>query len=451
MMSKTQRINFSSKMAVVAAAAGSAVGLGNIWRFPYELGQSGGAAFLILYLLFVVLIGMPLMMSEFVIGRMGASDAVGSFKKIAPGKPWWLIGVMGVLTAFLIMGFYSVISGWTLEYIYQALSNQFVNKDTATLTQVFVDFSCDTYRPLFWMFIFMLIAAMIIILGVKDGIEKSTKFLMPLLLIIIIILGIRSITLPGGALGLKYLFQPDFSKITPAVVLSAMGQAFFSLSLGMGCMITYGSYINRKNNLSHTVFEVTALDTLVSILAAVAIFPAVFSMGINPAQGPELVFITLPNVFAQIPGGYIWSILFFILLAVAALTSAISLMEVVVAYLVEEIKMKRVAATVLVSIIIMVFGVLASLSFGPWKDVQIFQMNFFDLFDNVTAKIFMPLGGLMISIFTGWFLSKDKIRQEISSYGKFPIPYYNAFIFLVKYITPLLIVLVMLHQIGFGI
>ena len=229
-------------------------GLGNIWRFPYELGQSGGAAFLIIYIAFVVLLGMPLMMSEFLIGRMGQGNAVGSFKKLAPGKRWWFIGVVGVLTAFLIMGFYSVISGWTMEYVYQAVSNQFVNKDTATLTQMFVDFSSDTYRPLFWMFIFMIFATVIIILGVKDGIEKSTKFLMPLLLIIIIILGIRSITLPGGAVGLKYLFRPDFSKITSGVVLSAMGQAFFSLSLGMGCIITYGSYINRKNHLSHTVF-----------------------------------------------------------------------------------------------------------------------------------------------------------------------------------------------------
>lgn len=446
-MAKSQRINFSSKLAVVAAAAGSAVGLGNIWRFPYELGQSGGAAFLIIYLFFVVVIGMPLMMSEFVIGRMGQGNAVGAFKKVAPRKSWWLIGVMGVLTAFFIMGFYSVISGWTLEYIYQAVSNQFANKDTATLSQAFTAFSSDTIRPLFWMVIFMIIAATIIILGVKDGIEKSTKFLMPLLLIIIIILGIRSITLPGGAMGLKYLFQPDFTKITPSVVLSAMGQAFFSLSLGMGCMITYGSYINVKNHLSHTVFEVTALDTLVSVLAAIAIFPAVFAMGINPAQGPELVFITLPNVFAQIPGGYIWSILFFILLCVAALTSAISLMEVVVAYLVEELKIKRIKATILVSVVIMLLGVLASLSFGIWKDVHIFGMNFFDLFDNITSKVLMPIGGLMISIFTGWFLSKKRIKEEMSSYGKFSTPYFRAFIFLVKYIAPLCILLVILHQI----
>ncbi len=449
-MSKEQRINFSSKLAVVAAAAGSAVGLGNIWRFPYELGQYGGAAFLIIYLVFVVILGMPVMLSEFVIGRMGQSDTVGSFKKLAPKGKWWMIGVMGVLTSFLIMGFYSVVAGWTMEYIFQAVSDQFVNKDTATLTQVFVNFSTDTWRPIIWLVLFMVISAGIIMLGVKDGIEKSTKFLMPLLVVIIIALGIRAVTLPGGTDGLRFLFQPDFSKITSGVVLSAMGQAFFSLSLGMGCMITYGSYISKKNHLSHTVVEVTMMDTLIAVLAAVAIFPAVFSLGINPGYGPELVFITLPNVFANMPGGYFWSILFFILLCVAALTSAISLMEVIVAYLVEEMKLKRLTATIWVSVIIIFFGVLASLSFGAWKEVKIFNMGFFDLFDNITSKIFMPLGGLLISVFTGWFLSKKKIKEELSTHGRFPTRYYNAYIFLIKYITPICISLVLLNQLGLG-
>lgn len=337
-----------------------------------------------------------------------------------------------------------------MEYIFQAVTNQFVNKDTATLTQVFVNFSTDTWRPIIWLVLFMIISAGIIMLGVKDGIEKSTKFLMPLLVVIIIALGIRAVTLPGGTDGLRFLFQPDFSKITSGVVLSAMGQAFFSLSLGMGCMITYGSYISKKNHLSHTVVEVTMMDTLIAVLAAVAIFPAVFSLGINPGFGPELVFITLPNVFAQMPGGYIWSILFFILLCVAALTSVISLMEVIVAYLVEEIKFKRITATILVTIIILILGVLASLSIGVWKDVKIFNMGFFDLFDGITSKVFMPLGGLLISVFTGWVLNKKRIREELSTHGKFPTRYYNAFIFLVRYITPICISLVLLNQLGLG-
>lgn len=449
-MNNNSRINFSGKLAVIAAAAGSAVGLGNIWRFPYELGQYGGAAFLIVYLLFVVLLGMPVMLSEFVIGRMGQADAVDSFRKLAPGRKWWLVGLMGVLTSFLIMGFYSVVAGWTFEYIFQAFGNQFANRDTAELTRVFTEFHTDTWRPLLWMVIFMIFSAAIIVLGVKDGIEKSTKFLMPLLLVIIIALGLRAITLPGGAEGLKFLFRPDFSKINSEVILGAMGQAFFSLSLGMGCMITYGSYISRKNHLSHTVVEVTALDTLIAILASIAIFPAVFSFGIDPGQGPQLVFITLPNVFAQMPGGYLWSILFFVLLGVAAITSAISLMEVVVAYLVERMSMKRLTATMLVSIGIMIFGVLASFSFGLWSDVKLFGVVFFDLFDNVTSRFLMPVGGLLIALFAGWVLDSKVVRDEISVQGKFKTRYFNAYIFLIKYVTPIGIGLVILNQLGFS-
>ena len=447
-MSKENRINFSSKIAVVAAAAGSAVGLGNIWRFPYELGQYGGAAFLILYILFVVLLGIPIMLSEFAIGRSGQSDAVGSFRKIDPRGKWWLIGVMGVMSAFLIMGFYSVVSGWTLEYIYQAVTNQFAGKDAATLATGFSDFSSDTARPLMWTVLFMLISAGIILLGVKDGIERSTKFLMPLLLVIIVALGIRSVTLPGGVEGLRFLFQPDFSKITSGVVLSAMGQAFFSLSLGMGCMITYGSYVSKKNNLTHTVVEVTVLDTLVAVLAAIAIFPAAFSMGINPGQGPELVFITLPNVFANLPGGQFWAILFFVLLTVAALTSIISLMEVVVAYVTEEFNMKRVPVTIIVTVAILFFSVLSSLSFGSWKDVTVFGMTFFNLFDNITSKVLMPLGGLLISLFAGWVMPVKLLRAEISNEGQFKLKLFNVYLFLIRYIAPLGILMVLLNQIS---
>ena len=444
-MSKENRINFSSKMAVVAAAAGSAVGLGNIWRFPYELGQYGGAAFLVLYILFVIALGIPIMLSEFAIGRMGQTDAVGSFRKISPRRPWWLVGVMGVMAAFLIMGFYSVVSGWTLEYIYQALTNQFSGKDSASLTASFSAFSSHPYRPIFWASIFMAISAGIVLLGVKEGIEKSTKFLMPLLFVIIIALGIRSVTLPGGVDGLRFLFQPDFSKITSSVILSAMGQAFFSLSLGMGCMITYGSYVNKKNNLTHTVTEVTILDTLVAVLASIAIFPAAFSLGVNPGQGPELVFITLPSVFAQLPGGQFWAVLFFILLSVAAMTSIISLLEVVVAYVTEEFNLKRKPVTIVVTLAVMVFSIMSSLSFGVWKEVTIFGMTFFDLFDNATSKVMMPLGGLLISLFAGWVVPVDKLREEIGNQGQLKLKLFTIYLFLIRYIAPLGILAVMLN------
>lgn len=447
-MANNERINFGSKLGVVAAAAGSAVGLGNIWRFPYELGQNGGGAFLIVYLLCVVLLGMPVMLSEFFIGRMGQANAAGSFKRLAPGQKWWFVGLAGVITSFLIMGFYVVVSGWTLEYIVQAVSNQFINKDTATLSQVFTNFSTGTFRPVLWMTIFMIITALIVLAGVKNGIEKSTKFLMPLLLLIIIAMGIRAVTLPGGLEGLRFLFRPDFSKITSAVVLSAMGQAFFSLSLGMGCMITYGSYINKKNNLVSTVVEVTAIDTFIAILAAVAIFPAVFSMGINPAQGPELVFITLPNVFTHMPGGYFWAILFFFLLSVAALTSTISLLEVIVAYFVEEHKFKRSTTILVASLGILFLGVLSSFSLGIWKDVQIFGMGFFNLFDNFTSKILMPLGGLFIALFAGWRVNKEEILAQLSGDNQVKAGIFKTYLFLIRYVAPIGISLIILNQLG---
>ena len=449
-MTDKERINFGSKLGVVAAAAGSAVGLGNIWRFPYELGQYGGGAFLVIYLLCVVLLGMPVMMSGFVIGRMGQANTAGSFRKLAPGKKWWLVGLMGVITSFLILGFYVVVAGWTLEYVVQAVGNQFSAKDSAALTKVFTDFSTDTTRPLLWMTLFTAFTASIVYLGVKDGIEKSSKFLMPMLFLIIIALGIRAVTLPGGAEGLRFLFQPDFSKINSSVILSAMGQAFFSLSLGMGCMITCGSYISKKNNLQHTVLEVTLLDTLVAVLAAVAIFPAVFSLGIDPAQGPELVFITLPNVFAHMPGGYFWAILFFVLLAVAALTSTISLLEVIVAYIVEEFNFKRHKVIVYVSLGILFLGVLSSLSLGTWSDVTIFGMGFFNLFDNATSKVLMPLGGLLISVFVGWMLDKNAILNEMSNAGKLKVGYFKLYLFLVRYLAPVGISLIIINQLGLG-
>jgi len=445
-MNNNDRVNFGSRLGVVAAAAGSAVGLGNIWRFPYELGQNGGAAFLLIYLGFVLLLGMPIMLSEFLIGRMGQANSAGSFKQIAPNSKWSLIGVMGVIASFLILGFYAVVSGWTLEYVVQAIGDQFRNRDTATLAQVFTNFSSNSYRPLLWMFLFAVGTYFIVLAGIKDGIEKSSKFLMPMLLILIIALGARSITLPNGYEGLQFLFRPDFSRINSEVVLGAMGQAFFSMSLGMGCMITYGSYINKKNQLSHTVIEVSIIDTIIAILASIAIFPAVFSLGINPAQGPELVFITLPSVFANIPGGYIWSIVFFVLLAVAALTSAISLLEVIVAYFVEEFKIKRQKAALIATIIIIVLGTLASLSLGPLKDVQVFGHGLFSLFDTISSRILMPLGGLAIAIFTGWIIDTDKIKAELSNNGKFNIKYVPVFLFLTRYLAPILISIIFIHQ-----
>lgn len=446
-MTRKEKV-FFDKLGIVAASTGSAVGLGNIWRFPYLLGQSGGGAFLVVYLICVIFLGLPVMISEFSIGRMAQANAVTSFRSLAPNKKWWLIGVVGVLSAFLILGFYMVVSGWTLEYIVQAITNSFANHNVADLSQAFTDFSTNTWRPMIWIVLFTAINCAIVIAGVKKGIEKTTKFLMPLLFIIIITLGIRSVTLPRGINGLNFLFKFEFDKITSKVILSAMGQAFFSLSLGMGCMITYGSYMNKSNNLSRTALEITLLDTLVAILASVAIFPAVFSLGINPTQGPQLVFITLPNVFPKMPGGYIWAILFFVLLALASLSSTISLLEVIVAYLNEEFNVSRKTAAIGSSVLVFILAILSSFSMGIWKNVHIFGLNFFDLFDSVTSKILLPVGGFFIALFTGWVMDKKKLQLELSNEGKYKVPFLNIYLFLVRYIVPIAILMIFFDQLG---
>jgi len=288
------RESFTTKFGVIAATAGSAVGLGNIWRFPYLTGENGGAAFLVIYLVFVLVIGIPVMLSEFVIGRSARKNPYGAFKKLAPGKPWYLVGLMGVTAAFMILAFYTTVAGWTLEYLYQSVTNGFVNKDGAQLSLMFSEFRSDTWRPLFWFLIFMGMTAGIIVLGVRKGIEKSTVIMMPLLFVILVILGIRSLTLPGSLDGLRFLFKPDFSKIDSSAILDALGQVFFSLSIGMGTLITYASYFPARDRLLSTSFSVALTDTLVAVLAGIVIFPAAFSFHIAPDEGTGLVFVTLP-------------------------------------------------------------------------------------------------------------------------------------------------------------
>jgi neurotransmitter:Na+ symporter, NSS family len=358
------REGFSSKFGILCAAAGSAIGLGNIWRFPYVVGDNGGGAFLLVYLAFILMLGIPVMLSEFIIGRRGQRNTFGSFKRLAPGKPWWVIGIMGIAAAFMILAFYSTIAGWTLEYVYKALANSFHGKSSEELGSMFQSFHTQTFRPLMWQIVFMIMTAGIIIAGVKKGIEKYAKILMPFLVLLLVIMAIRSITLPGAMGGLRFLFRPDFSELGPDVFLSALGQAFFSLSIGMGALITYGSYIGKENNLSNISIEVSVADTLIAILAGVAIFPAVFALGLAPDEGPGLIFHVLPNIFQQIPGGYFFSLIFFVLLAIAALTSSISILEVVVAFLVEELNIRRRNATIMAAAAATFVGVFCTLSFG---------------------------------------------------------------------------------------
>ena len=445
---KTSRDSFGSKFGVVAAAAGSAVGLGNIWKFPYITGVYGGAAFIFVYIAFIMAIGLPVMFSELIIGRRSGRNAFGAFKKLAPGSSWKYIGLLGIGAAFMILSFYGVVAGWSVEYIILSISNGFSSKSPEQLGSLFTSLIESPGRPVVMQLIFMGLTAAIVLGGVKKGIEKSTKILMPLLVVILLALDFKALSLEGAIKGVEFLFKPDFSKLTSEGVLSALGHAFFSLSLGMGTLITYGSYIDRKNDLLKTAVEVTLADTIIAILAGIAIFPAVFAFNIEPSSGPGLVFITLPNVFQLMPGGFLFSILFFILLTVAALTSSISILEVVVAYFKEEFKIPRKAATIIATVLISVLGVFCSFSMGIWDSYKIFGLNFFDLMDWISANMLLPLGGLFIALFIGWFLGPGKAYHEALKGGSITRNLIQVFIFLVRFIAPIAIAIVFLNGIG---
>lgn len=452
-MTKKERGNFGSKLGVILASAGSAVGLGNIWRFPYETGNHGGAAFILIYLGCILLLGLPIMIAEFLIGRHSQANTARAYQILAPGTQWRWVGRMGVLAGFLILGYYSVVAGWTLEYIFEAVSNSFAGKTPAEFISSFQSFSSNPWRPALWLTLFLLATHFIIVKGVEKGIEKSSKIMMPTLFIIILILVGCSVTLPGAGKGIEFLLKPDFSKVDGNVFLGAMGQAFFSLSLGMGCLCTYASYFSKNTNLTRTAFSVGIIDTFVAVLADFIIFPAAFSVGIQPDAGPSLIFITLPNVFQQAFSGipilaYIFSVMFYVLLALAALTSTISLHEVVTAYLHEEFNFTRGKAARLVTTGCILLGILCSLSLGVTKEFTIFGLGMFDLFDFVTAKLMLPLGGLLISIFTGWYLDKKLVWSEITNNGTLKIPTYKLIIFILKYVAPIAISVIFINELG---
>lgn len=447
-MTTNNRATFGSKLGAILATVGCAVGLGNIWRFPYMVGENGGAAFLIVYIICILLLGLPVMITEFFIGRHSRRNVAGAFKQLAPGTKWSFIGYNGVLAAFLILGFYSVVAGWTLEYILQACTGSLAGKTAADFTQEFKLFSTDAFRPILWTAAFIVMTHVIIMSGVKKGIERASKLMMPVLFLILCALCVRSLTLPNASAGLRFLFEPDFSKMSGSVALSAMGQAFFSLSIGMGCLITYASYFGKSANLQATALQVTLLDTLVAVLAGVMIFPAVFSFGIAPTAGPELVFITLPNVFEQLPLGNLWSLVFFILLALAALTSTISLHEVSTAYLHEEWHMTRSRAAIYVSTGVLILGALSSLSMGLLSQYTVGGLVFFDLLDYITAKIMLPLGGMLICIFVGTRIEKRILKEELTNEGSIAFYFFNTYAFFMKYVAPVAIGVIFLNELG---
>ena len=439
---KKKRDGFGSKLGIIAAAAGSAIGLGNIYRFPCEVGENGGAAFLLIYLIVVNLLGLPVMLSELVIGRRSQSNSVGAFHKLAPNTKWPIVGYIGVLCGFLIFAFYSTVSGWTLEYIVKSVTNSFHGKDLATIESEFAAFHDMGWRNVMWQGIFIFLTGFVVFRGVQNGIEKTAKVLMPLLLVILIILGIRSMTLPGAKEGLSFLFRPDFSKITGKVMVEALGQGFFSLSLGMGVLITYGSYVKKEDNLTSTAFSVVIADTAIAILAGLVIFPAAFSFGVKPEAGMGLVFNTLPMLFNQITGGYWFCLIFFVLLAIAALTSTISLLEVLVAYLSEEMHLKRKWATVIACAGTMLLGVFASLSLMSETPFAVAGHTVFDMMDFLSSNILLPIGGVLIVIFVGWRLGKQKFFEEVTNEGALKAPLKRIIFFIIRYLAPVAIAIV---------
>jgi len=456
--SSQPRDSFTSKFGVIAAAAGSAIGLGNIWRFPYVLGENGGGAFLLVYLAFILAIGVPVMMSEFIIGRKAQLNPVGAFKMIRPGKPWYLIGLLGVVSAFIILAFYTVVAGWTLEYLVQSViwlvsPSKFGFSEMSTeqlrgfFTDQFHNFQHGSWRPIIWFGVMMLFTGLIVISGVKDGIEKYAKILMPLLLVLLLVLVVRALTLDNAREGVVFLFKPDFSLIKTKTVLEALGQAFFSLSIGMGTLITYGSYIPKKENLGSTALSVAVADTFIAVIAGLAIFPAVFAFNISPDAGPDLVYITLPVIFTKMTAGMVWAFIFFLLLCFAAVTSTISVLEVIVAYFSEQLGMKRKNATILAMVSVGFLGLLCTFSWNVLADFRVMDMTVFGLF-NASPDILLPLGGFFIVIFIGWVLQKDVVKEELTSGGTFRVRYMKVFLFIVRFVAPLAIALVFLNGLG---
>ena len=452
-MSKLERASFGSKLGVILATAGSAVGLGNIWRFPYMTGHNGGAVFIIIYIFCVLLLGIPCMVSEFIIGRHGQSNTARAFSKISGGSAWTLIGYMGVLTGFLISSYYAVVSGWCLEYLWASLLGK-LQGDPAYISSYFESFSQDPVKPVFWTFLILLATYLIIENGVRDGIERASKLMMPILFILLLIIVVASCMLPNANKGIEFLLNPDMSKVNGDVFLAALGQAFYSLSIAMGCICTYASYFSKHTNLPGAAVQIGVIDFLVALLAGLVIFPAAFSVGVNPDSGPSLLFITLPNVFQQafsvIPGlGYIIAMLFYILLSMAALTSLMSLHEVSTAFLEEEMGTTRKNAALIVTVCCMFLAIFCSLSLGVVERYHFFGMSLFSLFDFVTGQLFLPIVGFLTCILIGWFVPHKIVRDEFTNRGTLDNGgLFHIYLFLVKYVCPICILFIFLHQFG---
>lgn len=451
-MHNNDRANFGSRLGIILATAGSAVGLGNVWRFPYMAGHDGGAAFILLYLACVLFLGIPGMISEFIVGRNSATNAARAYIKLSHSRPWGLIGYMGVFTGMIILGFYAVVAGWCLQYFFASILEH-LQGDKDYIMNYFATFSSSPFKPAAWAVAFLFITHYIVSHGIRDGIERASKVMMPTLFVLLIIIVVASCTLPGAAEGVEFLFKPDFTKITPNVFLDALGQAFFSLSLGSACLCTYASYFNRQTNLGKSAVQVALIDTMIAVLAGLMIFPAAFSVGVSPDSGPSLIFITLPNVFQQAFSGmptlgYVISVMFYALMALAALTSTISMHEIATAFFHEELNLSRRCGSLIVTAICCVIAVLCSLSVGAVSGLSFFGKSLMDSLDFITAQIFLPLGSFLTCLFVGWHIPKRITVYEFTNHGTLKGTFFKVYLFAVRYVCPAAIAAIFLHQFG---
>ncbi len=445
------REHWGSGLGFVLAAAGSAIGLGNIWKFPYITGENGGAAFILVYLISILIVGIPVLIAEILIGRTSQKNPVGAFALLSEKNRFWTaVGYVGVVTGFFILSYYNVVAGWSLGYVVEGLKGSIATFTSADISgQFFTQHIGNPVWILGWQALFAILTVAVVYFGVNKGIEKFSRILMPLFFLILILLVFWGISLKGSSKGLEFLFRPDFELITPNAVLIALGHAFFTLSLGMGAMMTYGSYLGKKENIVKNGVIIAFLDTLIAILAGVAIFTAVFSMGFEPDAGPGLAFQVLPAVFARMPGGTVFAVLFFALLAIAALTSAISLLEVITSYFVDEKDFDRRKVAIYAGLVTFLFGIPSALSFGSWSDFTLGGLNFFDLLDYLSANILLPLGGMLIAIFTGWKLGGKRaiayLREGAEQYSDTFMAVWMIFI---RYVSPVAIIIVLLSKLG---
>lgn len=447
-----KRGNFGTELGMILATAGGAVGLGNVWRFPYMTGENGGAAFILVYIFCVLMLGIPCMLSEFIIGRHGASNTYRAYSLLSGGNAWKYVGLLGVATGFLIMGYYAVVSGWCLQYVYASFFGELTG-NADFVNRYFAEFSSAPWRPVIWTLAILVITCLVIVNGVRSGIERTSKMLMPTLFILLLVIVVASCLLPGGERGMEFLFKPDFTKLDSDAFLGALGQSFYSLSIAMGCICTYASYFKRQTNLLKSALQVSLLDTLIAVLAGLMIFPAAFSVGVNPGSGPSLVFVTLPNVFNQafaaVPlVGMLVSVFFYALLSLAAITSLMSLHEVSTAFLIEELHITRRTAATFVTAGSLFIGIFCSLSFSDILWLSFGGRSLFDWFDFVTGQIFLPVGGFLTCLFIGWAVPRKLVRDEFTNWGTVSCRVFGVYLFFVRYVCPTAILAVFLHQLG---